>query len=264
MAQAVVALVEGRILRRELPDPSTDVVEGIRWGRAEALFTPAYWATQAWMLEEQYSPSESSLCTGRSLVEEVVSCVLGGYSVSSEQAMAAFLRLRERDLISVDKIRSDEIEDALRAPLMVGNRLVRYRFWRAKARTIAELLSCLRGYAPATGSEVEFRDSLLGLPGVGLKTASWITRNWLNSDAVAILDVHVRRACQIIGLIQGTERLPRDYRPIEATFLRFARCLGVRASTLDLAMWSQMRVARAVVAETLAKAEAAQAWRHSN
>ncbi|MDZ3993341.1 hypothetical protein PspTeo4_24872 [Pseudomonas sp. Teo4] len=38
------------------------------------------------------------------------------------------------------------------------------------------------------------RDWLLELPGIGYKTASWVARNWLDADDVAILDIHILRA----------------------------------------------------------------------
>jgi thermostable 8-oxoguanine DNA glycosylase len=79
--------------------------------------------------------------------------------------------------------------------------------------------------------------------GIGPKTASWIVRNWYDSDDVAILDVHIVRAGQIAGVFPRTAALPRDYYVLEDLFLRFARAIEVRPSALDAKMWSQMRQA---------------------
>ncbi|MGY3221470.1 thermostable 8-oxoguanine DNA glycosylase [Bradyrhizobium sp. USDA 4512] len=79
------------------------------------------------------------------------------------------------------------------------------------------------------------------IPGVGPKTASWITRNWLGSDEVAILDIHIIRAGVLIGLFGRQQSVPRDYDVMEARFLAFAAALNVRPSLLDAVMWREMR-----------------------
>jgi thermostable 8-oxoguanine DNA glycosylase len=82
----------------------------------------------------------------------------------------------------------------------------------------------------------------MAIPGIGPKTASWIVRNWTGTDEVAILDVHVIRAGQLIGLFPKHIRLPRDYSALEARFLEFSHALKVRASLLDAIIWREMRV----------------------
>ena len=88
---------------------------------------------------------------------------------------------------------------------------------------------------------VAFRDQLQSLEGVGPKTASWITRNWLDTDEVAILDIHVLRAGWRLGLFEEACRLPNDYTKLENRFLLFAKNLHVRPSQLDSVMWLDMR-----------------------
>jgi endonuclease III len=46
----------------------------------------------------------------------------------------------------------------------------------------------------------------MSLPGIGPKTASWIARNWLDADDVAILDIHIMRVGQVIGLFPLSKR----------------------------------------------------------
>jgi thermostable 8-oxoguanine DNA glycosylase len=98
----------------------------------------------------------------------------------------------------------------------------------------------LRKSGGKPGEGRALRNALLELPGIGPKTASWITRNWLDADDIAILDVHILRAMRLLSLI-GEAKLPRDYARIEAIFVDFARALGVRASILDAVMWQHMR-----------------------
>lgn len=82
---------------------------------------------------------------------------------------------------------------------------------------------------------------MLAFKGIGPKTASWIVRNHLGSDEVAILDIHVIRAGRLIGLFGGKENVQRHYQAMEDKFLLFARRIGVPASCLDIIMWRQMR-----------------------
>ena len=85
------------------------------------------------------------------------------------------------------------------------------------------------------------RSALRSLDGVGPKTASWVVRNLLGSDDVAILDVHIIRVCQFIGLFPIRINLSRDYPILEELFLSFARKAGVRPSLLDAVMWAEAR-----------------------
>jgi thermostable 8-oxoguanine DNA glycosylase len=85
------------------------------------------------------------------------------------------------------------------------------------------------------------RNDLMAFPGVGPKTASWIVRNLTGSNDVAILDVHVIRAGQTMGLFPHEIRLPHDYEVLEDLFLKFANGIGVGAASLDALIWSQMR-----------------------
>nr|WP_206606033.1 hypothetical protein [Steroidobacter cummioxidans] len=78
------------------------------------------------------------------------------------------------------------------------------------------------------------------LPGIGPKTASWIARNWMDADDVAILDIHIMRVGQIIGLFPSNLTVDRHYFDLEALFLQFSRALDVRASELDAVVWHEM------------------------
>jgi hypothetical protein len=85
------------------------------------------------------------------------------------------------------------------------------------------------------------RDRLAELPGIGLKTASWIVRNYRGSSEVAIIDVHILRAGRHIGLFAQDQEPQRHYRELEAAFLAFATALEVPAAMLDGLMWDYMR-----------------------
>ena len=235
--QTLAEYHEGSWVKLDLPSANELFMPGIRWGLAHALFTPAFWAAQWWYARRQHE--YASYCNGRSLREEVIACLLGGHSITAEMNEAAFERLRSRDLL--DGLPSTgTIAAALTEPMMVRGRWARYRFPKQKARFLCEAMRRLERETPPA-DDLLFRDWLMDFPGIGAKTASWITRNWLHSNRVAIIDVHVFRAGTIAGLFRGTEVIARDYGRLEAGFLRFADALAVEARQLDVFVWWKMK-----------------------
>jgi N-glycosylase/DNA lyase len=131
------------------------------------------------------------------------------------------------------------ITKTISRPLCVGRRVVRYRFIRQRSERLAKCLALLASTA-LPSDPLQLREALRRLPGVGLKTASWIVRNHTGSDRVAIIDVHVYRACTAAGLFDESWQLPRDYLRCEEAFLAFATAGGVSAAALDACIWEQM------------------------
>ena len=222
-----------------MPDAGTEVLPGLPWGRFDALGTPAYWRGQT--LQYERSGRYASTRLGADLIEEVAACLLGGYGMPAEVGLAAFRRLRDGRLLDARAGRST-LEDALAAPLDVGGRMRPLPcFPRQKAAYLAGCLARLERYA-APADDVALRGDLMGMPGIGPKTASWIVRNHRRSDRVAILDVHVVRAGVVLGLFPPDASPARDYLGLEATFLGFAAAIGVAAGPLDSIMWHHMRL----------------------
>ena len=87
------------------------------------------------------------------------------------------------------------------------------------------------------------------LPGIGPKTASWIARNWLNSNEVAILDICVIRAGQLMNLFTTSERVEAHYFEMEQRFLDLAGAMRVSPSDLDALIWSETRRTPRLVAK---------------
>lgn len=209
-----------------------------RWGHEWELGSAAYWVTHA-----RREATESSLRLGGSLAEEVAACVIGGYGIPADVALSAFKALQRSGLILQPVPPSeDDILDVLSKPLSVPGRAgpVSYRFAKQRASRLARALRVLRGREEPT-NPLLLRGWLLQLPGVGPKTASWIARNVTGADGLAVVDIHVRRAGVAAGFFRKQWRLPRDYWLHETAFQ--AVCLLGRVSTtsLDLAIWSQLR-----------------------
>ena len=224
-----------------MPRGDAEALPGVTWGTPDEVNTPAYWAVRCrW---EGAVPSYSA--NGATLVEEVGFCLLGGFGVRFEVANAAFERLRTHGAFDLAReISEAEVVELLTRPLEVGGRPQRYRFPNQRAGRISSMRrrlarSTLEGLGP-----MALRDALMGLDGVGPKTASWIVRNHLDSDDVAIIDVHVIRACRGMGVFACTARLPQDYPDLERRFLALARAIDVRPSILDAVMWSEVRAWR--------------------
>lgn len=221
----------------ELPAPNLEVMPKLLWGQAAGLFTPAYWAAEC-HLSEATCGQEASRRLGKTLIEEIAVCVLGGFGMPAEVGLAAFARMREERLL-LEGTTAVTIENALLRPLWIGRRNVRYRYPRQKANYLAGILDRVYQSTPPS-DPLDLREYLRTLPGIGPKTASWIVRNWTNSDDVAILDVHILRALRHLKLIEKVS-LPRDYVDTEQVFISLARGMRVRASTLDVVMWEHMR-----------------------
>lgn len=251
--QVMQELFVGGPSELHLPPPGATLLVGVRWGRFDEAFTPAYWAGQAW-IGQLHQNRYGGYRLGETLIEEVAACLLGGHGMPAEVGLAAFEHLRRAGALgpaAAATASADHLTELLMQPLWCGGRTVRYRFPRQKARYLAPLLRALSTAPPPQDDHQAFRRWFLAFSGIGPKTASWITRNWLDSDEVAILDVHVLRAGLLCGLFAPDEHPARDYFGLEERFLAFARAIRVRAAVLDNLIWQQMRLCSAFVLELL-------------
>jgi len=238
--------VEHKVL---LPPPDAELLPGICWGSPCELFTPAYWYAQ--YLMSHSASFKSSHRIGRTFAEELTACLLGGYGIPAEVGLAAFRRLRDESLISELCTDQQLLERRLREPLCVKGRRVRYRFWRQKAIYLSGVYSTLKTKDLPTGDAIKLKTELMTLPGIGPKTASWIVRNWLGSDQVAILDIHVVRAGLLMKLFSPEDNVSKHYPDMEARFISLSQALGVPTSDLDALIWGMMRETPKLVSRLL-------------
>jgi thermostable 8-oxoguanine DNA glycosylase len=231
------SMVRGTIRQLSFPAPAQPVLPGLTWGAFDELLTPAYWRGQAWQHEQL--GTYQNLRLGRTLVEEVAACLLGGYGMPADLALAAYHRIRDANILG-ELPRPEDIEAILVQPMEINGRVRHYRFSRQKARYLSACLERLAGFSiPA--EDIQFRDRLAELPGLGLKTASWIVRNMRHSSVVAVIDVHILRACRYMGLFPVEWSQQHNYRELEHRFVTFARAIDVSPATLDALMWDYMR-----------------------
>ncbi|UDF29744.1 UNVERIFIED_ORG: hypothetical protein LHK14_00025 [Roseateles sp. XES5] len=229
--------IDGDIEELCVPAEVEEVMPGVSWGRPDDLFTPSFWKYQseAQMRRNRYSHHR----LGSNLLEEIAVCLLGGYGIPAEIGMAAFERLKQEDILLGDSSES-EIFAQLSQPFDMQGSARRYRFAAQKSSYLARSLQMAKDF-PVDEPPRLLRDRLLALPGIGPKTASWIVRNHLNSDDVAIIDVHLHRACVMMNVFEAKSDPAREYFSLETLFLRFAAALKVRASVLDAIIWDFMR-----------------------
>lgn len=237
--QRMEAFVDEQFHVLEIPDASSELIEGVRWGRFDHIFSPAFWLSRVWYQRALVLNLVYRL--GENLTEEVVACLLGGYGLPAEVGLAAFNRLKERRLLCAGGSCEAQILSALTEPLTVGGRSMHYRYPKQRSHFVAEALKRLESDEAPITNDLALRDWLLGFKGIGPKTASWITRNYLDSDNVAILDIHIYRAGLLAGLFSPEQSVVRDYDALEARLVRFARALKVRLAVLDTLMWCEMR-----------------------
>ncbi|MDM0108660.1 hypothetical protein QTH97_27185 [Variovorax sp. J22R24] len=238
MTQTAVLYSRVGVLKAELPSAGIELMPGVCWGAVDAFPTPAYWVFQTLNRRMNSAPLRYRL--GRSLAEEVGACLLGGHGIPAEVGLAAYERMRLKDAFNPRAIPTEEsVLDWLAEPLEVATRRVRYRFAAQKSRYLAACLPIVHD-APSFATGRQLRDWLLALPGIGPKTASWVARNWMDADDVAILDVHILRFGQAIGLFDTSMKVEKDYLKLESLFLEFSSRVDVRPSELDAVIWYEM------------------------
>jgi N-glycosylase/DNA lyase len=224
---------------RHFPDAQQELLPGLKWGVCYQLYTPAFWKLQ--YLLNSFSVSNNAHRISDNIVEEVVLCILGGYGIPSEIGMVAFERLRKEEIIRKD-IPLEKIACALTRPFETGNnKLIRYRFANQKAKYIYSFLNRSDLEIIPEHDDLALRKWLMTINGIGPKTASWITRNWLRSERVAILDIHILRAGVITGFFSRKFNLVTEYYDLENKYLNFCKFLEVRPSDMDAIIWSYMK-----------------------
>ena len=232
----------------ELPAQNAEVIPGVLWGRVDAFPTPAYWAYQ--VIARRIASQTIRYKLGATLREEVGACLLGGHGIPSSIGLAAFEHLKRKGAFAGDPPDEQNLRHWLSEPITFGSRQVRYRFASQKARYLAAALHKVASeLAPSAGRTL--RDWMTSVPGIGYKTASWIARNWLDADDVAILDIHILRAGVLAGFLDSELTVERHYLQLEEQFLNFSRALGVKPSELDAVIWLEMSQSRSTVERIL-------------
>ena len=236
--QIEIHFEDGKEFLCSIPNSEQNVLPNVTWGNVSRLFTPAYWRITC--ITNEATKNHSIYRLGNTFKEEVVACLLGGHGISGELGNAAFRHLLENGIFNGKTPSCDKLESLLSERLPVKGKLIRYRYPKQKAKYISNALQMLYEEHPPDKAR-PLRDWLVKFPGVGLKTASWIVRNYLDADDVAILDIHIHRAGVIAGFFNKNDDVRRSYLKMEEKFIHFAKEIGIHANVLDNQIWNQIR-----------------------
>jgi len=218
-----------------MPPEQEYVLPGMVWGPVAAPMSPAFWLYQ--VLRERVTEGVVKNRLGNTLLEEVGACLLGGHGIPAYVGVEAFKVLREKGAFSGEQHSTERLYGWLSEPMTIGDKSIRYRFAKQKAKYLNSAISKLTSESAPLGSGLELRNWLTEIKGVGLKTASWVARNFLNSNDVAILDVHIYRAGLKCGLFNADKKIETHYLELERRFVEFSEAMGVKTSELDGVIW---------------------------
>ncbi len=235
---------------KKIPPPDEELLPGVKWGDYREMYTPAFWKIQYHMAD---FPEANVHNFGKDITQEVVACLLGGYGLPSEVGLLAFQRLMDFDLIKSGVMR-DDLFQALSQPFKLENgKQIKYRFYNQKTNFIHKFLNRSDLNSIPLDNDQSLRSWLMTIDGVGPKTASWITRNWLNSDNVAIIDIHLHRAGIIAGFFNHESDVASQYFELENSYISFCNALEVKPSNLDALIWENMKVSNRIALQVLDK-----------
>ncbi len=187
----------------------------------------------------------------REIWRTLLDCVL---SSQVPFAQAIFARV-EVEAVLYSKSWSDEenlassITAKLNKPLPTGRR---YRFPNLRAKQIAASWfrfgpQCweIEQLLNANSSSMEKRSYLVAnVPGMGMKQASMFLRDLGCADDLAIIDRHILKYLDVVGLAKIPSNLgPKNYRKLEDELSRYAKIAGVNLGTFDEAVWFIVRAA---------------------
>ncbi|MBS7443284.1 8-oxoguanine DNA glycosylase [Enterobacter sp. 120016] len=245
MTQRGAVIIGPTIINLDFPAADQAILPGVMWGKIEAFPSPAYWAYQVFARRLEVNTVNYKL--GRTLKEEVGACLLGGHGIPAAIGIAAFNLLKAYGAFEAPSPSEELLYEWLSQPIDTGSKSVRYRFAKQKSRYLAAALNKLDIETPPLESGRQLRDWLTTIPGIGYKTASWVARNWLGADDVAILDIHILRAGLLAGFFPQDLTVERDYLKLEQLFIQFSESMGVKASELDALIWYEMQASSRTV-----------------
>src|SRR3954463_10632879 len=125
---------DGKFFECSIPDEFQEVIPGVHWGKVNQAFTPAFWRFLCTTNGAIHDTERYHL--GRTLEEEVVACLLGGHGITGEMGMAAYNHLIQNRVIE-ENYSVGQIESFLLEPVIVGKRIIHYRYPHQKAKYLA-------------------------------------------------------------------------------------------------------------------------------
>jgi len=194
-----------------------------------------------------------------SLWKHLCLCILSS-NVTFELAKSAALRLAEQGILhqryllenrkALKTIRQ-ELSKSIYLPCKKDGTFRKYRFPTRRSKDIVHAAHIMyaneytiRKYLKEAPTETQARNHLSEIvPGLGLKESSHFLRNIRYSSSLAIIDAHIMRFLQELGLISCETHsvTPIEYMYLEKLMQYISKCNGLDLSILDNAIWHYMR-----------------------
>tara|TARA_R110001583_G_scaffold195513_1_gene374789 strand:- start:8708 stop:9541 length:834 start_codon:yes stop_codon:yes gene_type:complete len=244
MTQTAFIIVGKATVQVEFPAEDSEVMAGIPWGDVAGFPTLAYWAYKVFERRIEQKPIQYKL--GKNLLEEVAACLLGGHGIPASMGLASFEHLSDKGAFTGKVHTEEQLLAWLSEPIAHNGKFSKYRFAKQKAKYLHSALRHLDSETPPVCSGKKLRNWLMSINGIGPKTASWVARNWLDADDVAILDIHIYRAGLLAKFFDPEQTVERHYFELEERFLDIAKALDVSAAELDAVMWHEMQSSSSV------------------
>lgn len=223
----------------DLPSAKEEVLPDVKWGDASGFPTIAYWLYK--VLEKRLTGDVIRYKLGSSLLEEIGACLLGGHGIPAANGLAAYNHMRSKGVFKGTAFSIEEIYNWLSEPIPLNGKTFKYRFSKQKSLYIHSAIKKITNESAPSNSGKSLRDWLLEIKGIGPKTSSWIARNWLDANDVAILDIHIYRAGLLGGFFKEEWTVEKNYYELETQFIALAESMKVRTSELDAVMWYEMQ-----------------------
>lgn len=227
------------LVQVDLPPEKQEVLPSVKWGDASGFPTVAYWLYK--VLEKRITGDSIRYKLGNSLIEEIGACLLGGHGIPAANGLAAYEHMKSKGTFSGAVYSENDIFGWLSEPIVLNGKTFKYRFAKQKAKYLHSAIDKISKEEAPIKTGRMLRNWLLDVKGIGPKTASWVARNWLDADDVAILDIHIYRAGLLGGFFKEEMTVEKNYQDLEDQFIALAESMKVRTSELDAVMWYEMQ-----------------------
>lgn len=227
------------LIHLDIPPADEEVLPNTKWGDVAGFPTVAYWLFK--VLEQRLTSTRIKYKLGNSLLEEVGACLLGGHGIPAANGIAAFEHMKSKNVFDGTIYSEEQLFSWLSEPIKLTDRTFKYRFAKQKSKYLHCAIKKIAKNSAPQKSGKSLRNWLTEINGIGLKTASWVARNWLDADDVAILDIHIYRAGILGGFFNEKMNVEKHYLALEEQFISLAKSMEVSTAELDAIIWFEMQ-----------------------
>ena len=189
-------------------------------------------------------------------IEEFFFILLGGFGITYELNKSGLKCLKQKgylvnslydtdeNVITTSKRLREEFNTKQFEPRTTMGEFRKYRFIESKSITIAKAGNWLWGecmwdlvnHLKNIDGKVT-REWLCTCPGIGMKSASWFLRNVGINEDYAVLDIHVLRFMERLGICVPQMVTEKTYIHLEGILKNICDQIGVALGRMDYLLW---------------------------